>query len=160
MKYSFELKNVHKYYGKVKALNGVSLKAEEGKIFGMLGPNGAGKTTIVKILSTLITPDKGWAKVHGIDVANDPMGVRTNIGLAGQFAAVDDFLTGRENIVMVGQLYGLRKAEAKKRAKDILEKLSLTEAADRPVKTYSGGMRRRLDLGASLEGQPKILYLD
>lgn len=160
MKYSFELKNVHKLYGKVKALNGVTLKAEEGNIFGMLGPNGAGKTTIVKVLSTLITPDKGWAKVHGIDVVNDPTKVRANIGLAGQFAAVDDFLTGRENIVMVGQLYGLSKAESKKRAEAILEKLSLTDAADRQVKTYSGGMRRRLDLGASLVGQPKILFLD
>ncbi len=160
MKYAFEIQNLHKYYGKVKALNGVTLKATEGKIFGMLGPNGAGKTTIVKVLSTLITPDKGWAKVHGIDVAKDPRAVRTNIGLAGQFAAVDEFLTGRENIVMVGQLYGLRKSEAKKRAEDILEKLSLTEAADRTVKTYSGGMRRRLDLGASLIGQPKILFLD
>lgn len=160
MKYAFELKSVHKYYGKVKALAGVSLKAEEGKIFGMLGPNGAGKTTIVKVLSTLITPDKGWAKVHGIDVVNDPNGVRANIGLAGQFAAVDEFLTGRENIVMVGQLYGLPKAEAKNRAEQILDKLSLTDAADRAVKTYSGGMRRRLDLGASLVGQPKILFLD
>lgn len=149
MKYSFEIKNVHKLYGKVKALNGVSLKAEEESIFGMLGPNGAGKTTIVKVLSTLITPDKGWAKVHGIDVVQDPTAVRTNIGLAGQFAAVDDFLTGRENIVMVGQLYGLSKDESKKRAETILEKLSLTDAADRQVKTYSGGMRRRLDLGAS-----------
>lgn len=160
MKYAFEVKNVHKYYGKVVALAGVSLKAEEGKIFGMLGPNGAGKTTIVKVLSTLITPDKGWAKVHGIDVVANPNGVRANIGLAGQFAAVDEFLTGRENIVMVGQLYGLTKIVAKERATDILEKLGLTDAADRPVKTYSGGMRRRLDLGASLVGEPKILFLD
>lgn len=160
MKYAFEVKNLHKNYGKVKALSGVSLKAEEGKIFGMLGPNGAGKSTIVKILSTLIEPSKGTAKVHGIDVVSDPNGVRTNIGLAGQFAAVDEFLTGRENIVMVGQLYRLSKKESRTRAEDILQRLSLTEASDRAVKTYSGGMRRRLDLGASLVGHPKILFLD
>jgi len=160
MSYAFEVKNLRKNYGKVKALKGVTLKAEEGKIYGMLGPNGAGKSTIVKILSTLIAPDKGWAKVHNIDVVQKPNEVRSNIGLAGQFAAVDEFLTGRENIIMVGQLYGLSKKEAKSRAIDILEKLSLTEAADRPVKTYSGGMRRRLDLGASLVGHPKILFLD
>lgn len=160
MSYAFEVKNLRKNYGKVKALKGVTLKAEEGKIYGMLGPNGAGKSTIVKILSTLIAPDKGWAKVHNIDVVQKPNEVRSNIGLAGQFAAVDAFLTGRENIIMVGQLYGLSKKESKSRAIDILEKLSLTEAADRPVKTYSGGMRRRLDLGASLVGHPKILFLD
>lgn len=160
MSFAFELKGVKKYYGKVKALDGVTLKAEEGKIFGMLGPNGAGKTTIVKVLSTLIEPDSGVAKVNGIDVVNDPNDVRKAIGLAGQFAAVDEFLTGRENIQMVGQLYGLRRKEVKKWAEDILERLSLTEAADRQVKTYSGGMRRRLDLGASLVGHPKILFLD
>lgn len=160
MSFAFELKDVKKYYGKVKALDGVTLKAEEGTIFGMLGPNGAGKTTIVKVLSTLIEPDSGVAKVNGIDVVNDPNAVRRAIGLAGQFAAVDEFLTGRENIQMVGQLYGLRRKEVKKRAEDILERLSLTNAADRQVKTYSGGMRRRLDLGASLVGHPKILFLD
>lgn len=160
MSYAFELKNVKKYYGKVKALDGVTLKAEAGKVFGMLGPNGAGKTTIVKVLSTLIMPDCGIAKVNGIDVAANPDEVRKTIGLAGQFAAVDEFLTGRENIRMVGQLYGLKRKEVKKRADDILERLSLTDAADRQVKTYSGGMRRRLDLGASLVGHPKILFLD
>jgi ABC-2 type transport system ATP-binding protein len=160
MSYAFELKNVKKYYGKVKALDGVTLRAEAGKVFGMLGPNGAGKTTIVKVLSTLIMPDSGIAKVNGIDVAANPDEVRKTIGLAGQFAAVDEFLTGRENIRMVGQLYGLKRKEVKKRADDILERLSLTDAADRQVKTYSGGMRRRLDLGASLVGHPKILFLD
>jgi ABC-2 type transport system ATP-binding protein len=160
MKYAFELKNVKKHYGKVKALDGVTLKAEEGKIFGMLGPNGAGKSTIVKVLSTLIEPTAGVAKVNGIDVAKDSTEVRNTIGLAGQFAAVDEFLTGRENIQMVGQLYGLKRKVAKERAQEILEKLSLTDAADRQVKTYSGGMRRRLDLGASLVGKPKILFLD
>lgn len=160
MKYAFEIRNLHKTYGAVKALRGVSLKATEGKIFGMLGPNGAGKTTIVRILSTLIKPTKGRVKVHGIDVVLDPGKARQNIGLAGQFAAVDEFLTGRENITMVGQLYGLSKKESKVRSDDILERLSLTEASDRVVRTYSGGMRRRLDLGASLVGRPKILFLD
>ena len=160
MKYAFELSNVKKHYGKVKALDGVTLKAEEGKIFGMLGPNGAGKSTIVKVLSTLIEPTSGTAKVAGIDVTKDPTAVRNSIGLAGQFAAVDEFLTGRENIEMVGMLYGLKRKVAKERATAILEKLSLTDAANRQVKTYSGGMRRRLDLGASLVGQPKILFLD
>lgn len=160
MKYAFELKNVKKHYGKVKALDGVTLKAEDGKVFGMLGPNGAGKSTIVKVLSTLIEPTAGTAKVAGIDVTKDPTAVRNAIGLAGQFAAVDEFLTGRENIEMVGMLYGLKRKVAKKRAEEILEKLSLTDAANRQVKTYSGGMRRRLDLGASLVGTPKILFLD
>ncbi len=160
MKYAFELKNVKKHYGKVKALDGVTLKAEQGKIYGMLGPNGAGKSTIVKVLSTLIEPTSGTAKVAGIDTVKDSTGVRNTIGLAGQFAAVDEFLTGRENIQMVGQLYGLKRKVAKQRAEEILEKLSLTDAADRQVKTYSGGMRRRLDLGASLVGNPKILFLD
>ena len=160
MNYAFELKNVKKHYGKVIALDGVTLRAEEGKVYGMLGPNGAGKTTIVKILSTLIKPDKGVATVAGIDISLDPSSVRKTIGLAGQFAAIDEFLTGRENIYMVGLLYGLKANESKKRTTDILERLNLTDAADRQVKTYSGGMRRRLDLGASLVGHPKILFLD
>ncbi len=161
-KYAFEAKNVKKYYdgGAVKALDGVSLKAEEGKVFGLLGPNGAGKTTLVRMLSTLLMPSDGTLKVHGIDVNADPQSVREIIGLAGQYAAVDEFLTGRENIVMAGRLYHLPKKVAADRAQNILERLNLTEAADRPVKTYSGGMRRRLDLGASLVGQPKILFLD
>lgn len=161
-KYAFEAKNVKKYYdnGAVKALDGVSLKAEEGKVFGLLGPNGAGKTTLVRMLSTLLMPTDGTVKVHGIDVNTDPQKVREIIGLAGQYAAVDEFLTGRENIIMAGRLYHLSKKVASERAQTILEKLNLTEAADRPVKTYSGGMRRRLDLGASLVGQPKILFLD
>lgn len=160
MKYAFELKNVKKYYGKVKALDGVTLRAEEGKVFGMLGPNGAGKSTIVKILSTLIEPTSGLARVNGIDVTKNSRAVRNTIGLAGQFAAVDEFLTGRENIEMVGKLYGLNRKVARKRTDELLEKLSLIEAANRQVKTYSGGMRRRLDLGASLVGTPKILFLD
>lgn len=160
MKYAFEIRGLHKTYGKVKALSGVTLKAKEGQILGLLGPNGAGKSTIVKILSTLARPTKGSVKVHGVNALTNPDDVRRNIGLAGQFAAVDEFLTGRENIMMVGQLYGLDKKESKLRASDILEKLSLSKDADRAVRTYSGGMRRRLDLGASLVGQPKILFLD
>src|ERR1700742_5009742 len=157
---AFEVSDVAKYFGEVKALDGVTLKAEQGKIFGLLGPNGAGKTTLVRVLSTLHQPTKGWAKVLGVDVVKDPDKVRNMIGLAGQFAAVDEYLTGRENIEMVGRLYHLPKAEAKKRAKKLLEDLNLADAANRTVKTYSGGMRRRLDLGASLVGRPKIMYLD
>ena len=160
--YAFEAKNVKKYYGdgKVKALDGVTLKAELGKVFALLGPNGAGKTTIVRMLSTLLTPTAGTVKVMGKDVVSEAHDVREIIGLAGQYAAVDEFLTGRENIQMAGRLYHLSKAEAKKRTESILARLNLTDAADRQVKTYSGGMRRRLDLGASLVGHPKILFLD
>ena len=157
---TFEVKDIYKYYGKTKALDGVSLKAEAGKIFGLLGPNGAGKTTLVKVLSTLITPDKGNAKVLGVNVTEDPDTVRRLIGLAGQFAAVDEYLTGRENIYMVGRLYHLGHKEAKQRTQQLLDQLNLADAADRMVRTYSGGMRRRLDLGASLVGHPKVLFLD
>lgn len=160
MELAFEVKNLKKHFGDVKALDGVTLKAEVGKIFGLLGPNGAGKTTIVRMLSTLSQPTEGSLKVLGVDVVKDPTKVRTMIGLAGQYAAVDGFLTGRENLVMVGQLYRLSAKESKQRAKEILEQLDLVEAADRPAKTYSGGMRRRLDLGASLVGHPEILFLD
>lgn len=158
--YAFEVEDVAKFFGEVKALNGVTLKAEEGKVFGLLGPNGAGKTTLVRMLSTLSDPDKGSAKVLGIDVARYPNKVRKLIGLAGQFAAVDEFQTGRENITMVGNLYHLPKAQVKKRTDDLLEQLDLLDAANRPVRTYSGGMRRRLDLGASLVAHPKVLFLD
>ena len=149
-----------KYYGDVKALDGVTLQAEQGTIFGLLGPNGAGKTTLVRMLSTLLAPDKGSAQVLGLDVVERPREVRKLIGLAGQFAAVDELLTGYENLYMVGRLYHLNQKEAKKRAKTVLQQLGLSDAASRLVKTYSGGMRRRLDLGASLVGQPKILFLD
>ncbi len=161
-KYAFETNNVKKYYngGKVKALDGVTLKAEYGKVLALLGPNGAGKTTIVRMLSTLLAPTSGTVKVMGMDVIDEAHDVREIIGLAGQYAAVDEFLTGRENIQMSGRLYHIPKAEVKKRTDDILARLKLTEAADRQVKTYSGGMRRRLDLGASLVGNPKILFLD
>lgn len=160
MSKAFEINNLVKYFGSVHALDGVTLAAEEATIFGLLGPNGAGKTTIVRVLSTLLEPDKGTVKVHGINVVDDPNKVRETIGLAGQFAAVDEYLTGYENVFMVGRLYGLSRKEAKKRSMDLLERFDLVDASNRPVRTYSGGMRRRLDLGASLIGQPKILFLD
>lgn len=159
-KYAFEVKNAAKHYGDVKALDGVTLKAEQGKVYGLLGPNGAGKTTLVRMLSTLLEPTTGSIKVLGIDAVKHPGEVRQLIGLAGQYAAVDEFLTGYENIYMVGRLYRLGHTEAKQRALDLLKELSLGDAASRQVKTYSGGMRRRLDLGASLVGKPKILFLD
>lgn len=157
---AFEVSEVAKYFGKVKALDGVTLKAEQGKVFGLLGPNGAGKTTLVNMLATLSEPTKGNLKVLGVDVVDRPQKVRKLIGLAGQFAAIDEYLTGDENLYMVGRLYHLSKREAKARSKQILEELGLTDAANRLAKTYSGGMRRRLDLGASLVGRPKILFLD
>jgi ABC-2 type transport system ATP-binding protein len=146
--------------GKVRALDGVSLAFEPGIIYGLLGPNGAGKTTLIRILTTLLEPDSGSAWVAGIDVVRDPVGVRRRIGLAGQSAAVDEFLTGRENVEMIGLLYGLTAAEARRRAAEVLEGIQLSEAADRAARTYSGGMRRRLDLAASLVGRPQVLFLD
>jgi len=142
------------------ALDGVSLSVERGQVYGLLGPNGAGKTTLIRVLSTLLRPDSGSASVAGIDVMDDPIGVRNRIGLGGQHSAVDDFLTGRENVVMVGRLYNLSRAEAERRADEVLESISLADAAGRPVRTYSGGMRRRLDLAASLVGRPEVLFLD
>ena len=136
--------------GKVKALDGLSLDVEEGTVLSVLGPNGAGKTTTVRILATLLAPDSGRASVGGIDVIAHPEKVREVIGLSGQYAAVDETLTGWDNLVMFGRLYHLNKNAAIKRAEDLLEQFSLTESAKRPIKTYSGGMRRRLDLAASL----------
>ena len=152
--------NVYKHFGDVKALDGVSIAAENGKVLGLLGPNGAGKTTLVRILATLLKPDKGDLRVGGIDVRRRPQQVREIIGLAGQYAAVDEILTGRENLVMVGRLYHMSGRQAKQRAGELLEQFSLTDAADRSVKTYSGGMRRRLDLAASIVARPNILFLD
>ena len=146
--------------GKVTALNGLSLDVEEGTVLGVLGPNGAGKTTTVRILATLLTPDSGHATVAGIDVIKDPDKVREVIGLSGQYAAVDETLAGWDNLVMFSRLYHLSPNAAKKRAEELLEQFSLTEAARRPIRTYSGGMRRRLDLAASLIVKPKILFLD
>jgi ABC-2 type transport system ATP-binding protein len=157
---AFELHEVVKRFGSVTALAGVSLQAKEGTVLGLLGPNGSGKTTVVKMLSTLVTPDSGSAAVCGVDVLRNPGQVRKLIGLAGQFAAVDEFQTGYENVVMVGRLYGLGMAEARSRSVDLLARLGLQEAAGRQVRTYSGGMRRRLDLGASLIGRPRVLFLD
>ena len=155
-----EVDDVHKAFGATQALAGVSLQVAEGTVLGLLGPNGAGKTTLVRVLATLLQPDRGTATVAGLDVLRDAAGVRRLIGLAGQFAAVDETLTGRENLEMVGRLYQLGAVEARRRAEESLERLSLTEAADRSVRTYSGGMRRRLDLGASLVGRPRVLILD
>ena len=152
--------DVYKHYGDVKALDGVSIAAERGKVLGLLGPNGAGKTTLVRILATLLKPDSGIVHVNGIDVLRQPQRVRENIGFAGQNAAVDEILTGRENLIMVGQLYHMSRQQAKQRAQELLERFTLTDAADRPAKTYSGGMRRRLDLAASIVARPKILFLD
>jgi ABC-2 type transport system ATP-binding protein len=149
-----------KAFGKVKALNGVDLEGAEGMVFGLLGPNGAGKTTMVRILTTLLLPDGGSAAVAGCDVVRDAEALRFRIGLAGQSAAVDENLTGLENLELVGRLYHLGKAEARARGGQILERFGLSDAADRPTKTYSGGMRRRLDVAASLVGRPQVLFLD
>ncbi|MBT8207899.1 MAG: ATP-binding cassette domain-containing protein [Acidimicrobiia bacterium] len=154
------VESISKRFDDVEALNAVSLVAETGQVLGLLGPNGAGKTTLVRILTTLIVPDTGSASVLGLDVVDDARALRGRIGLAGQFAAVDELLTGRENLELVGRLYHLTKAEASKRAAEVLERFDLVDAGDRQVKTYSGGMRRRLDLGASLVGRPRVLLLD
>jgi ABC-2 type transport system ATP-binding protein len=146
--------------GEVIALNDLSLDVEEGTVLGVLGPNGAGKTTTVRILATLLKPDSGHATVAGIDVLKNPDKVRELIGLSGQYAAVDETLTGWDNLVMFGRLYHLGRQPSIDRANELLERFELTEAARRPIKTYSGGMRRRLDLAASLIVKPKILFLD
>ncbi|CAB4617648.1 unannotated protein [freshwater metagenome] len=149
-----------KEFGSVKALNGINLTVKRGQVVGLLGPNGAGKTTAVRILSTLLTPTAGRAMVSGFDVVKNPEEVRRSIGLTGQYAAVNEYLTGRENLIMFGALYHLPSSYVKKRATELLEWFELTEAANRPAKTYSGGMRRRLDLASSLIAQPSILFLD
>ncbi|MEU8580913.1 ATP-binding cassette domain-containing protein [Streptomyces abikoensis] len=149
-----------KTFGDVTALNGVDLDVPEGSVLGLLGPNGAGKTTAVRVLTTLIKPDRGKAVVAGIDVLRKPNDVRHAIGLSGQFAAVDEYLTGRENLRMVGRLYQLSGRDAKARAGELLERFNLAEAADRPAKTYSGGMRRRLDLAAALVVSPPVMFMD
>jgi ABC-2 type transport system ATP-binding protein len=155
-----QAEGVEKAFGSTVALRGVDLAVDPGTVLAVLGRNGAGKTTFVRILATLLAPDAGRLQVGGVDVVNDPKTVRSLIGLAGQFAAVDETLSGRENLVLVGRLYGLPRREARARASEVLERLGLTDAGDRLVRTYSGGMRRRLDLGASLVGQPLVLIMD
>ncbi len=149
-----------KRYGSVVALDGMSLQVEEATVLGLLGPNGAGKTTAVRVLTTLLDPDSGTAEVAGFDVRRHPDEVRRRIGLSGQYAAIDEYLTGRENLQMVGRLYHLGKAHSRERAAELLERFDLVDAGDRIAKTYSGGMRRRLDLAASLVASPPVLFLD
>lgn len=159
-KASIIVSGVSKHFGGVEALRDVDLVVEPGTVTALLGPNGAGKTTLVRILTTLLPPDSGTATVAGFDVVQGAKKLRSHIGLAGQNAAVDEQLTGRENLELVGRLYHLRRAVAKKRAQELLEEFDLVGAADRCVKTYSGGMRRRLDLAASLVARPEVLFFD
>ncbi|UUN26561.1 ATP-binding cassette domain-containing protein [Streptomyces sp. FIT100] len=159
-KNAVEVRGLVKHYGETKALDGVDLDVREGTVLGVLGPNGAGKTTLVRCLSTLITPDAGHATVAGFDVVRQPRQLRRTIGLTGQYASVDEKLSGWENLYMIGRLLDLSRKDARRRADEMLERFSLTEAGKRPVSTYSGGMRRRLDLAASMIGQPAVLYLD
>src|SRR6516225_3384774 len=154
------VEGVVKRFGTTTALAGIELDVEEATVFGLLGPNGAGKTTLVRILATLLSPDAGRAEVFGRDVVHDAAGVRELLGLTGQFAAVDEMLTGRENLQMFGRLFDLSSAEARRRANELLERFDLADAADRPARTYSGGMRRRLDLASSLLTRPSVLFLD
>jgi ABC-2 type transport system ATP-binding protein len=149
-----------KAYGDVIALNGIDIEVEQGTVLGLLGPNGSGKTTTVRILATLLQADSGSASVGGFDVVTQPDEVRSVIGLTGQYAAVDEYLTGRENLELFGRLFHLSKFDAAKRAAELLDRFDLTDAADRGIKGYSGGMRRRLDLAASLIGRPNVLFLD
>jgi oleandomycin transport system ATP-binding protein len=157
---AIEAEGLVKHFGTVKALDGVDMAAGEGTVFALLGPNGAGKTTTIRILSTLLRPDQGRATVGGFDVARQPAEVRRLIGLTGQYAAVDELLSGKENLYMIGRLLGFARGEARRRAAELLESFDLADAAGKVVKAYSGGMRRRLDLSASLVGRPRLLYLD
>ena len=154
------VEGLEKSYGSVKALCGVDFTARTGSVLGLLGPNGAGKTTAVRVLTTLLEPDAGSARVAGLDVVKDATALRAKIGLAGQYSAVDENLTGFENLEMVGRLYHLPRGEARERANELLERFDLLDSAKRPAKTYSGGMRRRLDLAAALVARPPVLFLD
>jgi ABC-2 type transport system ATP-binding protein len=160
MEPTIEAQGLGKRYGKTQALDGLDVVAERGQVVAVLGPNGAGKTTFVRAIATLLRPDEGTLRVAGHDVVREPATIRRMIGLAGQFAAVEPAMTGRENLQMVASLFGQARRTAKRSAQSVLEQLGLTEAADRLVRTYSGGMRRRLDLGASLVGAPRLLLLD
>ena len=155
-----EAEGLVKHYGDVVALDGLDLSVPEGTILSLLGPNGAGKTTAVSILATLLEPDSGSATVAGADVLRSPREVRKCIGLSGQFAAVDEHLTGFENLDMIGRLYRMGRTASQRRARDLLERFDLADAADRPAKTYSGGMRRRLDLAGAIVAEPPVLFLD
>jgi len=157
---AIEAEGLVKNFGKTRALAGLDLTVPAGMVYGLLGPNGAGKTTAVRAFATLLRPDGGRARVLGNDVVTDAPAVRRSIGLTGQYAALDEYLTGRSNLVMIGQLSRLTASAARRRADDLLERFGLTGAATRAVKTYSGGMRRRLDLAASLIGRPRVLFLD
>src|ERR1700749_1220718 len=154
------VEGVVKRFGATQALAGVDLDVEEATVFGLLGPNGAGKTTLVRVLTTLLAPDAGRAEIFGREVARDPAGVREVVALTGQFAAIDEMLTGRENLQMFGRVFDLSVADARRRANELLERFDLADAADRPARTYSGGMRRRLDLASSLLTRPRVLFLD
>jgi len=157
---AISVRGLHKSFGDVRALDGVDLSVAPGTVLGLLGPNGAGKTTAVRVMATLLRPDAGEVCVAGLDVVRDAAKVRERIGLAGQYAAIDENLTGLENLVMVGRLYGMSRAAATVRGRELLDRFGLTDAAGRPAKTYSGGMRRRLDLGAALVAKPPVLFLD
>lgn len=157
---AISVEGVVKTFGTVRALDGLDLHAAEGTVLGVLGPNGAGKTTAVRVLSTLLRPDEGTVRVAGLDAVAQAARLRERIGLAGQYAAVDEQLTGVENLVMVGRLYGMARARARQRAEELLGRFGLAEAGGRPAKTYSGGMRRRLDLAAALVARPPVLFLD
>jgi len=154
------VQGINKHFGKIKALNNISLNVGEGIVFALLGPNGSGKTTLIRILTTLLIPDGGTALVGGFDIRKNAVSIRPIIGLAGQYPAVDEDLTGKENLEMIGQLYHLGNAKSRTRAGELLETFELADAGNRRVKTYSGGMRRRLDLAATLVAEPKILFLD
>jgi oleandomycin transport system ATP-binding protein len=160
MTYVIEAEGLTKSFGATRALAGVSIAAERGQVLALLGPNGAGKTTVVRILSTLLRPDSGRASICGYDAATQAVQVRQLIALTGQYASVDEELTGTENLLMIGRLLGLRRAGARERGREMLARFELSDAAGRAVKTYSGGMRRRLDLAASLLGDPEVLFLD
>ena len=158
--FAVEASGLTKHYGEVVALDGLDLAVPTGSVLGLLGPNGAGKTTAVSILTTLTAPDAGTARVAGVNVLSEPQRVRSLIGLSGQYAAVDEHLTALENLEMIGCLYGMRRPAARKKAHELIERFRLTEAASRPLKTFSGGMRRRIDLAGALLADPPVLFLD